>query len=87
MEREFGELRRENAMGEYAHAGLGIAVGAIIGALAALLLHSPAFGLVIGAVVGLFLEVILEIRHASRRRGVTLVRHRRHYGTRVRRRL
>ncbi len=83
MDRKLSDVNQEALIGDYPHAGLGIALGLALGLLAGLLLQHLPSGLALGVVAGLILEVVLEI-HVPRRalRPVreqrrTVVRHRR----------
>jgi len=68
MDRETAEALRESAMGDYAHAGLGIGLGLALGPLTGLLLGTPAAGLALGIAAGLLAEGILEMQDGYRRR-------------------
>jgi hypothetical protein len=68
VNREQAEALRENAMGEYANAGLGIGVCLALGTLTGLLLGSPAIGLASGIAIGLLVEGILEMQDYRCRR-------------------
>ncbi len=67
MDKELRELFRDNMVGEYEHAGLGIALGLALGPLTGLLLGSLALGLALGIALGLLAEVVFEMQDGRRR--------------------
>ncbi len=75
MDKELRDLFRENVMGEYEHAGSGIALGLALGLLAGLLLGSPAMGLALGIALGLLAEVMFEIQDSRRHEGPRPLKH------------
>lgn len=75
MDKEIRELFRENMVGEYEHAGLGIALGLALGPLTGLLLGSLALGLALGIAVGLLMEVMFEMQDYRRHEGPKPLKH------------